>query len=290
MQSVQNIHTNIRPEERFRKPYKNHRGGDNPHWAVFFADPVPQCKRVLSAESTLKREDLIDSVWNRYIAGNHLFYNTFLCEEGVAHYTYDRRAHTLRERIIAFDDEDFTKKLPKEPYAFYRLALESFLQKAKTRLERGGTVKLFFHGYEMTISKTRFVVEKDGETVIDNHVETVEYNDLGELVVNPHTDKSLHLDVPETVYDFFRYYLQIRHPKLKKELPDTMKKSEGRRFIEEIGFGVVWLVTLFGLMLSFWYLDGYLTNEISPVRMAVEGFVALITAEILYGIFKSKAM
>lgn len=286
MQSLQNIHKNFRLQKGLKLPYKTHEGRDLPYWARFFIDPSHRCGTVESAESTLKEEDLIDSIWNRFV-GKCCFYNTFLCHDGIAHYLYNRRKRLLQETLIAFNDEDFTKKLPKKPYDSYCIALARFLERAKKRLQEGKTIRLYFDGYEITMSKYRFVVQKEGQTVVENFIADVVYNDMDEVVINPHTTLSIHIYAPRSLYDFFLFYLGIRDKKLAESEIEVPKKGG---FFVDMGHSLIYMVILFGLIILFWSLDARLSSDISPGRMAFEGFVALVAAEVIYGILKNRAM
>ena len=287
MKSHKTVKKNFYSIESFKLSYPQHDGMPNPFWIGFFVKPPLPCAKILSAESTLKSEDLIDSAWNRYVSKKRFFYNTFLCEEGVAHYVYDKSAQTLTELIIAFNDDEFTKILPKKPYRFYSISLERFLEKAKRRLENDGRVILFFDEYKIVISKKYFSVEENGKTIVENFIDEVVYNDLNEVVVNPYTELSVHLYAPKTLYDFFQFYLGIRDKKLTRK---EVKVSKRGGFLIDMGHRLVYIVVLFGLLVLMWIVDARLSDDISPVRMAVEGFAALAVAEVVYGILKSKAM
>ncbi len=289
-QSRTEIKKDVRLTQGLKLPYPRHDGSPNPYWARFFLDPASRCGTVLSAETTLKHEDLIDSIYNRFIAKNRLFYNTFVCKEGVAHYLYDRKRRILYETVIRFDDEAFTRKLPKKPYAFYRIALKNFLDRAKESLKRGKTVTLFLGDYMITMNKNHFLIEKEGQTVVKNVLNEIVYNDMNELVINPYTDKSVHIGAPKSVYDFFLFYLSIWRPRKNAEKSIVKPVGQAKRFLADFSRSVLWLVLLFGVMIALWIADASLNDEISDVRMAIEGFVALVVAEIVYGILQSKGM
>ena len=287
MKHLQHLQKDFQIHKGFKLPYKGHEGGENPYWSLYFVNPSTLCDTIESAETTLKQEDLIDSFWNNHIAKKRRFYNTFLCKDGVAYYEYSKRSKTLAGLVLSFDDNEFTKKLPKTPFGFYRVALEKFLDRAKRRLENGEQIELYFDGYAIEMSKNHFSVDKEGKRIIENFIDEVVYNDLNEVVVNPYAEFSVHLHAPKTLYDFFQFYLGIRDKKLAQK---EIKVPKRGGFAMEMGHGLLYIIVLFGLLVSMWVVDARLSDEISPVRMAVEGFAALAIAEVVHGILKSKAM
>ena len=174
-----------------------------------------------------------------------------------------------------------------------REELEAFLPKALDLLKKGKTVTFSWKGHTFTLNKNNFSISKDGEVILENYLEKIVFNfDFYEIVFNPYTNRSVHVDAPKILYDFFEKYFYL----IRNERATTRNKEGVRRtselflFASDMGLGILWLVILFGLIALFWYLDAKYSQNISNVSMVIEGLVALIVAEFVYDFLKSKLM
>jgi len=163
------------PKKTLKSKYKNFEGKDGAYWEVFFVEPSKECEDVLFAGTTMHKEHLVDSLWNKHF-GKTVFYNTFICKNSVVHFVYDKKSNTLKEQILCFEDKDFLQKLPKEPRDFYKKSLEQFLELSKEKIISGKSVTLYFDNYKIELSKYKFLVWKNGELFIKNFIKEVEYN------------------------------------------------------------------------------------------------------------------
>ena len=171
--------------------------------------------------------------------------------------------------------------------------LEAFLPKALELLKKGKTVTFSWKGHTFTMNKNNFIISKDGEVILENYLEKIVFNfDFYEIVFNPYTNRSVHVDAPKILYDFFEDYFYL----IRNERATTRNKEGVRRtsefflFASDITLGILWLVTFFGFLALFWYLDAKCFQSISNGRMVIEGLVALIVAEFVYDFVRSKLM
>jgi len=247
--------------------------------SLFFVMPV-NCGKVLYSASNVK---FFDQLNDKRMFSKKL-YNYFICTKGVA--LFEKGKNKVKETFVFYDDKDFLKKLPDNPYDFYKKALEKYLKKAKKNLQKGQTVYLYFNGYEFEISKHKFIVYKNNQKIVQNFLSDIKYSALGEVILNPYTDKKIRFYAHKTVYEFFKYYYGIA--KFKMYDKNVKRKNDFLLLFYGVLNLLVFLSAVFGIMFLFWYVDVLVFKEFSAIRAVIEGIVAIALGEFISDVFKSK--
>ena len=269
---------NFTLEETFRSSFQKFDGSDNAHWDVFFVHQPAVCSSILFAQTTMQHQHIIDSFWNKYF-GKNIFYNIFLCEESVVIYTYDKKLNILKEEILCFEDVEFLKKLPKFSQDIYKKILEVFLEFAKEKVKNSKRVVLYFDAYKIQLAKYEFLVWKDEELFIKNFFKDVEYHELGDIIINAHTNKRIRFDAPKIVYDFFLFYIQVRDKHKTSNEKDILYAENAVLFAEGIGISVISLSVLFGLLAFILYIEAHMFQELLFIHYFIATAVSIAIAE-----------
>jgi len=250
--------------------------------SYFFVEPI-NCGKILYSKSNIDSVYEIDTLWTKLFKKK--IYNYFICTKGVA--LFIKEKEKIKEIIISYDDKEFLKKLPDNPYDFYMQALEKFLKKAKKRLEKNETVYLYFEDYKFELSKSKFLVYKNNEIIIKNFLYTVTYGEFNEVILNPYTNKKIKFYAPKIVYEFFVNYL-YKIAKFKINKKDVTTKNNFLLSLYGLLNLIIFWVSVFGLMFLFWYIDILIFKEFEPIRALIEGIVAIALGEFISDMFKSK--
>ena len=257
--------------------YKKFDGKENAYWDVFFVKPPTHCGKILFAQTTMQKEHLIDSIWNKYF-GKSLFYNIFLCEDAIAIFTYDRKKRTLKEEIICFEDEAFLKRLPKLSREIYETTLGYFLEYCKKELQSNRRVFLYFDNYKIQLAKYEFLVWKDEKLLVKNFIKEVEYSELGDIIINPYTNKRVRFNAPKVVYDFFLFYMQEKQNFKITDDSEVVYTDDALQLFELMGITVVSIAVFLGVWVLMLYVDAKMTDTFSPIKFILETIVAFSIA------------
>ncbi|SFV50031.1 hypothetical protein MNB_SM-7-233 [hydrothermal vent metagenome] len=244
---------------------------------VFFVD-FDECDDIIFADTSINNsiELTDDGLFNKKI-----FYNAFICRDHVVWFSYNKETQTTSKEIIYFDDEDFLKKLPKELGLFYNNAVEIFLEYAKKKLHQNKTVKLYFDNYKIELSKTKFLIYKDEELVVENFFSWSEQGEFYNVIINPYTNKSIQLQAPKSVNEFLSFYDGIRDTS-KTMIEDGISyKDRVSLFFEDKFLFIVRFVSFLLLWGLFLYIDA-LFDSLTFVVIALESLFSLALAQILY--------
>ncbi len=245
----------------------------------FFIAPI-NCGKILYSKSNV---ETLHQLYNKGLFPKKL-YNYFICTKGVG--LFIKEKEKIKEIIISYDDKEFLKKLPNNPYNFYLKALERYLKKAKKRLEKGDSIFLYFENYKFEISKHKFFVYEKDKLIVENFLSEVKYSKLNEVILNPFTNKKIRFYAPKIVYEFFEYYYKIA--KLKNNHKDVKTKSDFLLLIYGLLYVGIFFVSVFGIMCLFWYIDVLIFKEFDALRATIEGIVAIALGDFISDIFESK--
>ena len=278
--SSSQIITDFKVEQSTKQKYKNLQGKEGAYWEIFFIEPPKECGDVLFAKTTMHEEHLIESFWNNHFSKT-VFYNAFICENGVAHYTFDKEKSRLKEQIVCFEDEEFLLKLPKKPRDFYEKSLEWFLELAKEKITKGKSVVLHFESYKFQLSKYKFFVWRDDALYIKNFIKEVEYDEFGNIIINPYTNKVIKFQAPKIIYEFFRFYLQKRQSFQTTDESGVVYTNDALQLVEATGITVVYFFVLFGVLAFVLFIEAKLFHEPHFIHFLTATVVSLVLAELV---------
>ncbi len=245
----------------------------------FFIVPI-NCGKILYSKSNV---EALHQLYNKGLFSKKL-YNYFICTKGVG--LFIKEKEKIKEIIILYDDKEFLKKLPNNPYNFYLKVLERYLKKAKKRLEKGDRIFLYFENYKFEISKHKFLVYEKDKLIVENFLSEVKYSKLNEVILNPFTNKKIRFYAPKIVYEFFEYYYKIA--KFRNNHKDVKIKNDFLLLIYGLLYVGIFFVSVFGIMFLLWYIDVLIFKEFDAIRATIEGIIAIALGDFISDIFESK--